>query len=160
MIATEQSTSINASIDTVWTYVQDIRRWADLFPGCQQCAVQDERNSRWILKVGAGGLVRTVTVLVRVDEWAGPGRVSFSFTLQGDPVEGSGTYSAECVEAEETAVRLKVCVAGSGALAPMWEALSRPLLPRLARAFAEKLKARIEDIGGAQVKNGSEERQA
>jgi carbon monoxide dehydrogenase subunit G len=144
MIETEQSTSINASIDAVWTYVQDIRRWADLFPGCQECAVQDEHNSRWILKVGAGGLVRTVTVVVHVDDWAGPERVSFSFTLQGDPVEGSGIYRAERTGPEETSVCLKVCVAGSGALAPMWEALSKPLLPRLARSFAEKLKARIE----------------
>src|SRR5215468_8141930 len=94
MIETEQSASINASIDRVWDYVQDIRRWADLFPGCQACTVDDEYNSRWILKVGAGGLVRTVTVLVHVDEWAGPERVSFSFKLQGDPVEGAGAYSA------------------------------------------------------------------
>ena len=78
MIETEQLASINAPIGSVWAYVQDIRRWADLFPGCQECAVQDEHNSRWILKVGAGGLVRTVTVLVHVDEWAGPERVSFS----------------------------------------------------------------------------------
>jgi carbon monoxide dehydrogenase subunit G len=144
MIETEQSASIVAPIDRVWDYVQDIRRWANLFPGCQECAVHDEHDSRWILKVGAGGLVRTVTVLVHVDEWAGPERVSFSFKLQGDPVEGSGAYIAERRGPGETEVRLTVRVAGSGALAPMWEALSTPLLPRLAKSFAEQLKARIE----------------
>jgi carbon monoxide dehydrogenase subunit G len=154
MIETEQSTSISAPLEKVWNYVQDIRRWADLFPGCQECIVADEHNSRWILKVGAGGLVRTVTVLVHVDEWAGPEQVSFSFKLQGDPVEGAGTYSAAREGPGETRVRLKVCVAGSGALAPMWEALSRPVLPKLARSFAEKLKAAIES--GAPVAAGRE----
>jgi carbon monoxide dehydrogenase subunit G len=144
MIETEQSTSIVAPIERVWDYVQDIRRWANLFPGCQECAAHDERDSRWILKVGAGGLVRTVTVLVHVDEWAGPERVSFSFKLQGDPVEGSGAYIAERQELGKTLVRLKVRVAGGGALAPMWEAMSRPLLPGLARSFAERLKTEIE----------------
>ena len=79
MIETEQSTSISSSVANVWDYVQDIRRWADLFPGCQECTVIGEQDSRWTLKVGAGGLVRTVIALVHVDEWAGPGRVSFSF---------------------------------------------------------------------------------
>ena len=71
--------------------------------------------------------------------------MSFSFKLQGDPVEGSGAYMAERKGPGETEVRLRVRVAGSGALAPMWEALSRPLLPRLARSFAEQLKAVIEN---------------
>jgi hypothetical protein len=31
----------------------------------------------------------------------------------------------------------------------MWEAVSRPLLPRLAKSFAEKLKAEIETAVGA-----------
>ena len=144
MIETEQSTLIAASIASTWDYVQDIRRWADLFPGCHECTVLDEHDSRWIIKVGAGGLVRTVRVLVHVDEWAGPERVSFSFELQGDPVEGSGVYSAKSTGPHETEVRLKIRVSGSGALAPMWEAMSRPLLPRLAKSFADKLKGEIE----------------
>lgn len=150
VIETEQSICIAAPIDRVWDYVQDIRRWANLFPGCQECAVQDEHDSRWTLKVGAGGLVRTVTALVHVNEWAGPERVSFSFKLQGDPVEGSGAFIAQRKGPGETEVRLKVRVAGSGALAPMWEAMSRPLLPRLARSFGEQLKAEIEK-GGAEA---------
>jgi carbon monoxide dehydrogenase subunit G len=150
VIETEQSICIAAPIDRVWDYVQDIRRWANLFPGCQECAVQDEHDSRWTLKVGAGGLVRTVTALVHVNEWAGPERVSFSFKLQGDPVEGSGAFIAQRKRPGETEVRLKVRVAGSGALAPMWEAMSRPLLPRLARSFGEQLKAEIEK-GGAEA---------
>ena len=144
MIDTEQAIAIDASIDQVWSYVKDIGRWGLLFPGCRECEVIDEHNSRWILKVGAGGLVRTVTALVRVDEWAGPERVVFSFTLDGDPVEGGGTYAATRTAADATEITLNVRVAGSGPLAPMWEAISKPLLPRLARSFAERLKVEIE----------------
>jgi hypothetical protein len=34
-------------------------------------------------------------------------------------------------------------------MAPMWEAMSKPLLPTIARSFAEKLKKQIEDAVGA-----------
>ena len=144
MITTEQSVAIDAGIDHVWSYVRDIRRWASLFPGCRECTVIDDADSRWIIKVGAGGLVRTVTVLVHVDEWNGPGQVNFTFRLEGDPVHGSGSYRATVRDANATDVTLSVQVIGSGAMAPMWEAMSKPLLPALAKSFAGQLKHEIE----------------
>jgi carbon monoxide dehydrogenase subunit G len=144
MIETEQTILIQASIDDIWEYVQDIRRWANLFPGCRECVVVNERDSRWILKVGAGGLVRTVIVLVHVDQWDGPQRVNFSYQLEGDPVTGSGSYGALRKTQHETDVTLSVQVRGSGSMAAMWEAISRPVLPKLAKFFAAKLKTEIE----------------
>jgi len=144
MIETAHSLLIEAPIGTVWDYVQDMRRWANLLPGCKECIVENPADSRWILKVGTGGLVRTVNALVHVDQWAGPGRVDFSYTLEGDPVEGGGSYFAAERGAAQTEVTLQVRVKGSGALAPMWEAISRPLLPLMAKSFAKKLKQQIE----------------
>jgi carbon monoxide dehydrogenase subunit G len=144
MIEVEQAVLINARIERVWQYVKDMRRWAALLPGYRECAVIDAHDSRWILKVGVGGLMRTVRVLVHVDEWQEPARVTFSYTLEGDPVQGGGSYIASPGAADETAVTLRLTVAGSGPLAPMWEAMSRPLLPKLAKSFAERLKTEIE----------------
>jgi carbon monoxide dehydrogenase subunit G len=144
MIEAERSILIDAPIDYVWRYVQDIRTWASLFPGCRECTVIDANDSRWTLKVGAAGLVRTVNVLVHVDEWAGPERVIFSYKLEDDPVQGGGSYVASRKGACETEVTLKVRVEGSGSIAPMWEAMSRPLLPQLAKSFAGQLKAEIQ----------------
>lgn len=148
MIETEHSVVIDAPIAGVWDYVQDIRRWAELFPGYQDCTVVDEDDSQWTLKVGAGGLVRTVKVLVHVDRWNGPGQVDFSFKLANEPVDGGGSYTARAVSAGQTEISLKVRVRGSGPMAPMWEAVSRPLLPQLAKLFAGQLKARIEEVAG------------
>jgi hypothetical protein len=110
----------------------------------QECHVINEDDSRWILKVGVGGLVRTVTVQVHVDAWDGPARAVFSYKLEGDPVEGGGTYLATTKSASETDVALTVRVVGSGTMAPMWEAMGKPLLPKFVKAFAEQLKEKIE----------------
>ncbi len=144
VIEVERSFLINVGIDAVWRYVKDMQRWAVLMPGYRECTVIDANDSRWTLKVGVGGLVRTVKVLVHVDEWDEPARVNFSYTLEGDPVQGTGWYTALSKGADETEVALRVTVAGSGPMAPMWEAMSRPLLPKLAKSFAEKLKTEIE----------------
>ena len=148
MIETTQTVIIAAPISAVWDHARDIRRWAALMPGMQTCEVIDDDNSRWVLKVGVGGLVRTVTVDVHVERWDGPGHVTFRYALQGDPVSGGGTYNARAHDGG-TEVDLHVEVNGSGPLAPMWEAMGRPLLPQLARGFAEQLKAAIEAEAGA-----------
>lgn len=149
MIHTEQTLTIGASIDDVWAYAHDIERWANLMPGLQSCELIDSDNSRWTLKVGAGGMVRTVKVSVRVLEWAGPGRVVFAYKLDNDPVEGGGTYAAIANGANATDVTLHVRVEGSGPMAPMWEAMGKPLLPTLAKGFAEQLKREIENAARA-----------
>ena len=149
MIETEQTVTVAAPIGAVWDFARDIRRWAELMPGMQDCDVIDEDNSRWTLKVGVGGMVRTVRVKVHVSEWDGPGRVVFTYDLEGDPVKGGGTYRATEKGPNETEVALAVQVQGSGPMAPMWEAMGRPLLPTFAKGFAEQFRDKIEvEVGG------------
>lgn len=151
MIETQQTVTIRQSIDNVWNFARDIRGWAELMPGMQECDVVDDDNSRWTLKVGVGGLVRTVKVSVHVDQWDGPQRVFFTYKLEGDPVQGGGSYYATSNSDGGTEVRLNVRVEGTGPMAPMWEAMGRPLLPQLAKGFAGQLRDKIEaDSTGGQ----------
>ncbi len=144
MIEAQHSIQIDSGIDQVWDYVRDIRQWANLFPGCQECEVIDDHQSRWTIKVGAGGLVKTVTVLVTVEQWDGPERVNFTYKLASEPVVGSGAYVATRKGPDATDISLNLQVVGSGSMAPMWEAMCRPLLPQLAKSFSSKLKVEIE----------------
>lgn len=144
MIETEQSIVIDAPIAKVWNYAHDIRGWAKLMPGLQDCEIIDENDSHWTLKVGVGALVRTVKVSVHVNRWAGPEQVDFTYDLKNDPVNGGGTYRARSLGPQQTEIALGIKVIGEGPMAPMWEAMGKPLLPKFARAFAEQFKAEIE----------------
>jgi len=148
MIETEQTVTVAADIDSTWAYARDFERWASIMPGYQESSIEDEDNSVWTLKIGVGGLVRTVKVRVHVEEWAGPERVDFAFKLEGDPVTGSGQYLAAPNGADKTDMTLKVQVSGTGPMAPMWEAMGGPVLPKFAKSFAEELKGRIEEHAG------------
>lgn len=148
MIKTEQTVPVRAPIGAVWDYVKNIGNWAELMPGLQSCDIIDEDDSRWVLKVGVGALVRTVKVNVHVQEWDGPTRVLFKFKLQGDPVEGGGTYMAVPRDASSIDMTLSLYVEGTGPMAPMWEAMGQPLLPKFALAFAHQLAEGIEKTAG------------
>ena len=144
MIQTEQTVTVDRDIDSTWNYAKEFQRWASIMPGYQTCELEDEDNSRWVLKIGVGAMIRTVKVRVHVDEWAGPERVGFSFKLEGDPVVGKGSYLAAPAGDGKTEITLRVQVEGSGPMAPMWEAMGAPVLPKFTRGFARELKARIE----------------
>lgn len=148
MIETEQTVLVRADIAAAWDFARDIRGWAALVPGMQDCQILDGDNSRWVVKVGVGGLVRTVKVDVQVTRWAGPHAVDFTYRLTGDPVTGGGSYRAVAAP-DGTELRLALRVEGTGPMAPMWEAMGRPVLPQLARAFAGQLRDGIEQAAGA-----------
>lgn len=149
MIETTQTVPIRAGIGAVWSHVRNIGNWATLVPGLQTYEIIDDDDSRWVLKVGVGALVRTVKVDVHVDLWDGPERALFSFNLQGDPVKGGGAYCARSISADETEMVLTIQVEGTGPMAPMWEAMGGPLLPKFALAFARQLAEGIEQSVGA-----------
>ena len=144
MIEATHLVSIDTDIDNVWDYVQDISRWAELFPGCRDCQIIDDNHSKWTIKVGAGGMIKTVNVLVNVTHWGAPEQVDFTFELESEPVVGSGTYRATRKSDRATDINLQLQVEGSGQMAPMWEAMSKPLLPQMAKTFSDRLKAEIE----------------
>ena len=147
MIETRQTIAIAAPIEGVWEYVAHIPNWAGFMPGLQDFSITDADTSRWALKVGVGGMLRQVKVQVHVDQWAGPQLATFSYQLEGDPVLGGGSYAAARNSGGGTDITLTVRVEGSGPMAPMWEAMGRPLLPGFVKAFAEQLQKQIE--GGA-----------
>ena len=144
LIKAEHTLHVDAAIDAVWVYVSDIHRWSALFPGCTDCAVLDDQHSNWTVKVGAGGLIKTVRVMVEVVEWVAPSTVGFTFRLNDEPVTGHGAFNATACDGAATEIRLSLVVEGSGQMAPMWEAMCRPLLPSMASTFAGRLQAAIE----------------
>ena len=144
MIEARQCIVIDAPIARVWDIAKEIHAWSRLMPGFKRCEIIDAANSCWTLKVGAGALVRTVAVLVRVTRWAGPEEVDFTYELQGDPVVGKGQYRARNITPDATEMTLKIRVEGAGPMAPMWEVMGRSLLPKLLRGFTEQFKAEVE----------------
>jgi carbon monoxide dehydrogenase subunit G len=144
VIEDRQSIAIDAPLARVWDIAKEIHAWSRLMPGFERCEIIDAANSCWTMKVGAGALVRTLTVLVSVTRWAGPEEVDFTYELKGDPVQGNGKYRARSTGPDASEMTLEIRVEGAGPMAPLWEAMGRPLLPKLVRGFNEQFKAQVE----------------
>lgn len=137
--------------------MSNMGNWASNMPGYRSFETISDRESLWILKIGFGALVRTVKVRVQIDLWREPDHVAFSYTLDKDPVDGGGYYLARAGSEGGTDVELALTVNGQGKMAPAWEALGRPILPKLLKGFSRTLKAKIEEL--AALDSSSAERE-
>lgn len=155
MITHQLSLGIDAPNEVVWAYVSEMGNWASNMPGYRTFEELTDSDTRWTLKIGVAALVRTVNVLVHIDEWAGPERVAFTYRLDNDPVDGAGFYRAVARPDGGTDITLDITINGQGPMAPAWEALAKPILPKLALGFAMGLKAKIEEAWAEDPRSAS-----
>ena len=117
------------------------RAAGDVFPGLPRTGIDQPQEFIRRQEAGAG---------------AAHHQAAGGYKLHGDPVEGGGAYTARAVGANQTEIALKVRVEGSGPMAPMWEAMGKPLLPQFAGAFANELKTKIEAHYGSSAQTKPE----
>lgn len=150
MIEHRQDIAIDAPNPQVWTYVSNMANWAANMPGYKAFDMLSEKESLWTLKVGVGALNRTVKVRVHITAWNEPDHVAFTFKLDNDPVDGNGAYRALVRADGGTDVDIGFCINGQGPMAGAWEAMMRPILPKMTQGFGNTLKARIEELSAQQ----------
>lgn len=129
----EYVTTVDASLDRVWDFVQDMRKWGHLLVGFQSVEILDDRQSIWTLKGDVGILTREVRIQVDITEWIPNERVSFELTGITEGIDGSGTFLMAPVD--------------SSAIVDQPPSAAPPKLgifKRLQRAFARALLRRID----------------
>jgi carbon monoxide dehydrogenase subunit G len=94
----EYATTARLPVQTIWEFVEEMDNWASFVVGYQSHEKQSDKDSTWVLKGDVGMLARTVKFAVRIDEWDGPSRVSFSLEGLNEPMKGSGTFLLEPFE--------------------------------------------------------------
>ncbi|MBX6342231.1 MAG: SRPBCC family protein [Thermomicrobiaceae bacterium] len=143
MLETQETFTVDAPIDAVWRYASDMRNWGASMPGYQSSEILSDTDSRWTLRLALGPLGRTVRMRVHITEWREPSHVAFTFESENDPVGGQGSFDAEALGPDRTRVTLKLIVRGRGMLAGVMDNLAKPVLPLMARSFAESLSRGI-----------------
>jgi carbon monoxide dehydrogenase subunit G len=97
----EYVTTVDAPLDQIWDYVQDMTKWGHLLVGFQGVEIVDERQSIWTLKGDVGILTREVRLQVDITDWLPNERVTFVLTGITERLDGAGTFIMAAV-GEET----------------------------------------------------------
>jgi carbon monoxide dehydrogenase subunit G len=126
----EYTTTTRVPIDAVWDFVQEMDNWGRFVTGYQKHEKQSDVDSTWTLKGDVGVLSRTLTFQVKIVEWNGPGRVSFTLDGANEPMKGEGTFTLETMSGGGSAA-----IAAASAVLPAPVAPRKNLFFRLLEAF-------------------------
>jgi carbon monoxide dehydrogenase subunit G len=103
----EYTTTTRIPIDAVWDFVQEMDNWGRFVTGYQHHQKQNDVDSTWTLKGDVGVLSRTLIFQVKILEWNGPSRVSFTLDGVNEPVKGEGTFTL-ATQLDDLAARLRL----------------------------------------------------
>jgi carbon monoxide dehydrogenase subunit G len=135
----EYTTTTRIPIAAVWDFVQEMDNWGRFVTGYQRHEKQSDVDSTWTLKGDVGVLSRTLTFQVKITEWNGPGRVSFTLDGVNEPMKGEGTFTLSSElgdrEPDDVAARLRLATRDDGVTAAAVVAPRRNVLFRLLEAF-------------------------
>jgi len=112
----EYTTTTRIPIAAVWDFVQEMDNWGRFVTGYQKHEKQSDVDSTWTLKGDVGVLSRTLTFQVKILEWNGPSRVSFTLDGVNEPMHGEGTFtlSSETGRSDDLAARLRLATRDEG----------------------------------------------
>ena len=134
MAEAEYTTTTRIPIDAVWDFVQEMDNWGRFVTGYQHHQKQNDVDSTWTLKGDVGVLSRTLIFQVKILEWNGPSRVSFTLDGVNEPVKGEGTFTL-ATQLDDLAARLRLATRDDGVTAAPGVAPRKNLLFRLLEAF-------------------------
>jgi carbon monoxide dehydrogenase subunit G len=141
------TTVVDASLERVWTYVENLNNWSHLMVGFQSLDIVTDRQSVWTLRGDVGILSREVKVQVDITEWLPLDRVEFTVLGITERLDGAGSFvlrrsgDAEAAASAETARAASVAVPADrpSLLRRLRFALVRRILKRVGRKAAGRV---------------------
>jgi carbon monoxide dehydrogenase subunit G len=88
----EHTIEVDAGIDEVWRYVENLENWAPFVIGFQQLQIVDDRRSVWTVRGDLGILSREVELQADITVWEPRDRVEFTITGLTERLEGDGHF--------------------------------------------------------------------
>ena len=139
MAEAEYTTTTRIPIAAVWDFVQEMDNWGRFVTGYQKHEKQSDVDSTWTLKGDVGVLSRTLTFQVKILEWNGPSRVSFTLDGVNEPMHGEGTFTLSSETGDrglgDVAARLRLATRDDGVAEVAVLPPRRNFLWRLLEAF-------------------------
>jgi carbon monoxide dehydrogenase subunit G len=144
----EERFEVEATPETVWSFLLDPKRLAPCIPGCDAIEIVDERTYRVRLTVKVGFLSTRQDVVVRIVESEPPRRLVSEGrgedTRLGSQVDMRTTLDLSPAGDRSTAVTYTSDVKVLGRLGSVGDAVMKVKAKQLATDFARRVKTALE----------------
>ena len=144
MPAVEHTAIVNAPIELVWRYLEEMGNWAPFLKGYQKHEEINDKESIWTLKGDVGVLCRVVEIKITITEWVEMEKISFELEGITEKVTGGGTFVPTAKSSDSTELFFEFTISAGGLIGPVANVLMKPMLKPVAMDMGDGIKKDIE----------------
>lgn len=134
------------NIEAIWSFVQDINKWAPLVPGYIEHKILNERQSMWAFNVDLGFIKKLVKLKVDIKEWKEPTQVTFNLTGLSDHFHGSGYFQAQAIDQNRTRMTGHLDLTANGLMASIVNQVLASFVPKTTTELTNAIAAKITEM--------------
>lgn len=145
MPSVEHEIVVNAPLQVVWDFIEDMGNWAPFLEGYQKHEEINDTESIWILKGDVGVLCRIVKMKITITEWLEQEKVAFSIKGISERATGEGIFLASPGNTPGTSnLYFQFTLDAGGAIGPVVNIVMKPRLKPVAEKMAVNIKEVVE----------------
>jgi len=144
MPSVEHTALVNAPIEVVWKYLENMSNWAPFLEGYQKHEEINDKESIWTLKGDMGVLARVVQIKITITEWIDFKKIAFEIEGITERVAGGGTFIPTAKSPDSTELFFEFTIKAGGLIGPVANVLMKPMLKPVATNMGNSIKEEIE----------------
>lgn len=139
-------TELHTPIESVWSFVSDMNKWAPLVPGYMEHEILNDRQSTWTFKGDVGFIQKVVRLRIDITEWQKPNKVTFDLTGLNENFKGSGYFEAKVVNGKKTKITGFLDVNAKGMKGTVINPVLKSLIPKTTKDLTEAIAGKITEL--------------
>ena len=144
MPSVEHTALVEAPMEVVWKYLEDMSNWAPYLEGYQKHEEINDKESIWTLKGDMGVLARVVEIKITITEWVDFEKIAFEIEGITERINGGGTFIPTSKSSETTELFFEFTIKAGGLIGPVANVLMKPMLKPVASNMGNSIKEDIE----------------
>jgi carbon monoxide dehydrogenase subunit G len=137
---------VQLSIKEVWNFVRDMDNWAPLVPGYIGHKKISESQSTWEFKSNVGIMKKKVSLMIEIQEWKEPSKVTFHLTGINEKFTGWGYFEAEAVSHNLTSMTGYLDIMAEGAMASIVNNRLKTTIPKTAEEMSMAIFEKLDEL--------------
>ncbi len=136
---------VNIPIESVWSFISDMDRWAPLVPGYITHKMVNDRQSIWEFKGHFGTIQKIIRLQIDITERHKPTGIAFDLTGLNENVVGTGYFKAKRIFECETQISGYLQVTAKGIMGRLVNPILKSYLPKTTKQLTQTVAIKMNE---------------
>ena len=133
---------LTASTQDVWTFLEDVDKWAPLIPGYIEHEKANAQQFTWKFRADLGVIQKNIVMQVDITEQVNCSKLAFTLEGLNESLEGSGNFQLQ-EDGEATNLTGYLDISGKGMMGSVINSMMKSYVPQTVSELTEAIGQQV-----------------